>query len=268
VIEHSAIYAGSVVHQRFRPRRHRLRYRVFSLLLDIDELPQLASRLRFFSYNNWGLFSFLDRDHGDASGGNLRRWTESQMAAAGLEPDGGAIRILCYPRILGYVFNPLTVYFCYARHGALVALLYEVSNRHSERHTYVVPVTGPAATVVQQTCRKEFYVSPFIPLDCTYQFRVVPPQDSVSILIEALDGEGPLLAAAFSGRRWPLSNISLLRALIAYPLMTLKVTVGIHWEALRLFLKGVPVFLHRRAEHSISVSVVDPLGHGHLGPDR
>jgi len=97
---------------------------------------------------------------------------------------------------------------------------------------------------------------------------VVPPQDSVSILIEALDGEGPLLAAAFSGRRWPLSNISLLRALIAYPLMTLKVTAGIHWEALRLFLKGVPVFLHRRAENSISVSVVDPLGHGHLGPDR
>ena len=111
----SAIYAGTVVHQRFRPRRHRLWYRVFSLLLDLDELPQLASRLRLFAYNNFGLFSFYDCDHGN--GGDVRLWAESHMAAARLEPDGGAIRILCYPRVLGYVFNPL--YFCHARSGTL-----------------------------------------------------------------------------------------------------------------------------------------------------
>lgn len=267
-MQHSAIYAGTVVHQRFRPRRHRLRYRVFSLLIDIDELPQFASRLRFFSHNKWGLFSFLDRDHGDASGGDLRRWVETQMASAKLPSDGGSIRMLCYPRIVGYVFNPLTIYFCYTRSGALLAILYEVSNRHAERHTYVIPVTGPVTAVVQQTCRKEFYVSPFIPMHCIYQFRVVPPQGNVSVLIEELDAEGPLLAAAFSGRRRNLNDTTLLRAFFAYPLMTLKVTAGIHWEALRLVLKGTPVFRHRRAEHPIDVSIVDPLEQRHIGPDR
>jgi len=267
-MEHSAIYAGSVVHQRFRPCRHRLRYRVFSLLLDLDELPQLASRLRLFSYNKWGLFSFLDRDHGDARGGDLRRWVESQMAAAKLGPDGGAIRILCYPRIVGYVFNPLTVYFCYTRSGALAAILYEVSNRHAERHTYVIPVTGRTTAVVKQTCRKEFYVSPFIPMNCTYQFRVLPPQGSVSVVIEELDAEGPLLAAAFSGRRRNFTDMALLCAFLAFPLMTLKVTAGIHWEALRLVLKGTPVVRHRRAEHPIGISIVDPLEHRPMGSNR
>jgi len=266
VTGHSAIYAGTVVHQRFRPRRHRLRYRVFSLLLDLDELPQLASRLRFFAYNNFRLFSFYDCDHGN--GGDLRLWAESHMAAARLEPDGGAIRILCYPRILGYVFNPLTVYFCYTRSGALVAILYEVSNRHGERHTYVIPVTGPSTTVVQQTCRKEFYVSPFIPMNCIYQFRVVPPEGSVSIVIEEVDAQGLLLAAAFNGRRRNISDLTLLRALFVYPLMTLKVTAGIHWEALRLVFKGTPVFRHRRAENPIAVSIVDPLVYRHSEPDR
>ena len=241
MIQHSAIYAGAVAHKRFRPRPHRLRYRVFSLLIDIDELPQLGRRLRLFAYNGFGLFSFHDRDHGDGSGG-LRLWAERHMAAAGVKPDGGAIRILCYPRIFGYVFNPLTVYFCHARSGELVAIFYEVSNTHRERHTYVIPVTGPATPILRQTCRKEFYVSPFIPMNCTYHFRVASPQDSLSILIEEVDEEGVLLAAAFSGRRWPLSDAMLLRAFLAYPLMTLKVTAGIHWEALRLVMKRTPVF--------------------------
>jgi DUF1365 family protein len=256
VIQHSAIYAGAVAHRRFRPRPHRLRYRVFSLLIDIDELPQLARRLHLFAYNGFGLFSFHDSDHGD--GGGLRSWAERHMAAAGVEPDGGAIRILCYPRIFGYVFNPLTVYFCHARNGELVAIFYEVSNTHRERHTYVIPVTGPATPILRQTCRKEFYVSPFIPMNCTYHFQVASPQDSLSILIEEVDEEGVLLNAAFSGRRRPLSDAMLLRAFLAYPLMTLKVTAGIHWEALRLVMKRTPAFRHKSAKERIAVSIVHP----------
>jgi DUF1365 family protein len=268
VIETSAIYVGVVLHQRFRPRRHRLRYRVFSLLLDIDELPQLGSHLRLFGYNRWSLVSFLDRDHGDGSGGKLRPWVETQMVAAGLAPDGGRITILCYPRILGYVFNPLTVYFCHGRQGGLVAILYEVSNRHGERHTYVIPVTDPFAATVHQTCRKQFYVSPFIPMNCTYRFQVLPPRERASVGIEEFDEVGPLLTATFSGRRRPLGDGALLRALAAYPLLTLKVTAGIHWEALRLLLKGMPLFVHHRAEQRIGVSIVDPLEHHRTGPRR
>ena len=257
MIQHSAIYAGAVAHKRFRPRPHRLRYRVFSLLIDIDELPQLGRRLRLFAHNGFGLFSFHDRDHGDGGGG-LRLWAERHLAAAGVKPDGGAIRILCYPRIFGYVFNPLTVYFCHARSRELVAIFYEVSNTHRERHTYVIPVTGPATPILRQTCRKEFYVSPFIPMNCTYHFRVASPQDSLSILIEEVDDEGVLLAAAFSGRRRPLSDAMLLRAFLAYPLMTLKVVAGIRWEALRLVMKRTPVFPHKRANERIAVSIVPP----------
>ena len=219
-------------------------------------MPRLAARLRFFAHDKWGLFSFFDRDHGDGNG-DLRGWVESQMLTAGLKPDGGAIRMLCYPRILGYVFNPLTVYFCYANSGGLVAILYEVSNRHSERHTYIIPVTGPTTTIIRQTCRKEFYVSPFIPMDCIYRFRITPPRESVSVLVEEADEKGRLLAAVFCGVRRPLSDAMLLRMFFAYPLMTLKVTAGIHWEALRLVLKRVPVFRHSRARQRIGVSVGD-----------
>jgi len=225
-------------------------------LIDIDELPQLGRRLLLFAYNGFSLFGFYHSDHGD--GGGLRSWAERNMVAAGIEPDGGAIRILCYPRIFGYVFNPLTVYFCHARSRELVAIFYEVSNTHRERHTYVIPVTGPTTPILRQTCRKEFYVSPFIPMNCTYHFRVASPKDSLSIFIEEVDEEGVLLAAAFSGRRRPLSDAMLLRALLTYPLMTLKVVAGIHWEALRLVMKRTPVFPHKRADERIAVSIVPP----------
>jgi DUF1365 family protein len=213
--------------------------------------------MRLFAYNRFGLFSFFDSDHGAGDDG-LRAWTERLMAKAGVEPDGGPIRLLCYPRILGYVFNPLTVYFCHARSGALAALFYEVSNTHGERHTYVIPVDSPAADVVRQTCRKEFYVSPFIPMNGAYRFAVRPPGESVSISIENVDDNGVLLAAVFSGRRRPLTDATLLRAFFAYPLMTLKVTAGIHWEALRLILKGTKVFDHTAARQRFAVSIVRP----------
>src|SRR5262249_48726005 len=132
--EPSAIYAGTVMHQRLRPRRHRLRYRVFSLLLDLDELDEVAARLRLLSRNRFNLFSFFDRDHGDGRREPLRMQIERRLAAAAIAPDGGAIRLLAMPRVLGYVFNPLSVYFCYRRTGVLAAVVYEVNNTFGERH--------------------------------------------------------------------------------------------------------------------------------------
>ena len=251
----SAIYAGHVVHVRHRPKQHKLRYSVFSLLLDLDEMPVLSQTLRLFGYNRRAVYSVHDKDHGDGVEGGLRRWADEKLREAGLEPTGMRIRMLCYPRILGYVFNPLTVYFCHAADGRLAAILYEVCNTFKERHTYVIPVSADDGPVRHQ-CAKEMYVSPFIPMDCTYNFRIQPPEETVSINIGETDSEGALLFAGFSGKRRDLSDGSLLRMLVAYPLMTLKVMGGIHWEALRLWWKGTPIYRHTPAASPVATSII------------
>jgi DUF1365 family protein len=236
----SALYAGKVMHQRLRPRRHRLSYRMFQLLFDLDEIDTLAGRLRFFSRNRFNLFSFVDADHGDGSGAPLKAYVGRQLKAAGIETDGGPIRLLCLPRMLGYAFNPLSVYFCYRRQGPLAAILYEVNNTFGQRHSYLIPVVDePHGNIIEQHCRKAFYVSPFMAMDMDYRFRVAPPDSGLSLHITGSDAQGPLIVAAFSGKRRPLSDAALAGALLAYPLLTLKVVAGIHWEALLLWLKGV-----------------------------
>jgi len=250
----SALYAGKVFHARVRPRKHKLVYRVFSLLLDLDEVEDLGRRLRLFGHNRAAVFSFHDKDHGSGNG-NLRDWVGAQLGAAGIALAAPKISLLCYPRIFGYVFNPLTVYFC-ADGDALKAILYEVHNTFGERRTYVIKV-APGAVAVEQSCAKELYVSPFVPMDCLYRFHIEPPADKVVVRIDETDGEGMLLTASFAGERRALTDGALLRALFAYPLMTLKVTAAIHWEAAKLFLKGVPVFRHKAAKARIATTVVD-----------
>lgn len=236
-----AIYTGLVVHQRLRPKAHRLRYRVFSLLLDLDELPAIGARSWLLAVNGPGLLSFRESDHGD--GGPLRPWVERQLREAGLAVDG-PMRVLCYPRMFGYVFNPLTVYFCHHGDGRLGAILYEVHNTHHERHAYVLPADGEAGERVRHACAKAFFVSPFVPMDCTYDFTITPPGERVQIVIREADAEGPLLTASFAGEREPLTDAGLARALLRHPLMTLKVTLGIHWEALKLLAKGLRIHRH------------------------
>jgi len=253
----SAIYAGDVVHARTRPRRHRLHYRVFSLLLDLDELPELSRRLRLFGHNRPAVFSFWDRDHGDGGSGALRAWVEQELHNAGLDLGRPRIEVLCYPRIWGYVFNPLTVYFCHDEDGALRAILYEVSNTFGERMTYVIAVNG-SPNAVRQRAPKLHYVSPFVPMEARYDFLIRPPAERVIIRIDEADAEGHFLRAVFSGRRRTLSDRALLALLFAYPLMSLKVTAAIHFEALRLWLKGVPVFRHQCAARRIDSVVVRP----------
>ena len=256
--QQSRLYTGTVVHERFRPRRHRLRYRVFSALFDLDELPELGQRLRLFGHNRRAVFSFHDADHGDGGTGTLRQWVDRRLAEAGIAIPGGRVTVLCYPRILGFVFNPLTVYFCNSASGDLAGILYEVSNTHGERHTYVIPAAADGGRTVRQSCMKRFFVSPFVPMDCRYDFRIAPPDDRVLIAIDEHDGEGRLMFASFAGHARELSDRSLLAMFFSYPLMTLKVVAGIHYEALRLFLKGMPVFAHRRRTEAITASVIHP----------
>jgi uncharacterized protein len=235
----SALYRGTVMHQRLRPRRHRLRYRVFSLLLDLDGLDALAVRLKLFSRNRFNLLGFHDKDYGDGSGEPLRAQVERHMAKAGLEPDGGPIRLLTMPRVLGYAFNPLSVYFCYRRSGALTAILYEVNNTFGQRHSYLMPVSGSGEGAIVQQCPKRFYVSPFLDMNMTYTFRIVPPGKRVGVAINGRDAQGPIIVASLFGERSTLSDSGLALAFAVYPLLTLKVIVGIHWEALLIWLKGI-----------------------------
>lgn len=251
----SCVYEGRVVHRRFRPQRHRLDYTVFTLLLDLDELPQLDARLRLFAYNRPGITSFCDRDHGDGCGAPLRAWVEQQLRRAGIELAGGPIRVLCYPRILGYVFNPLSIYYCHRPNGCLAALIYEVNNTFGQRHCYVIPADHAGDDVVHQECDKLFYVSPFISVGGRYRFQVNRPGPGVSIMITHADAKGLLLSAAFFGRRVVMDDRRLASALLRYPLLTLKVMGGIHWEALRLWLKGVPL-VQRSAPPAEPVTIV------------
>jgi DUF1365 family protein len=250
----SALYAGKVVHARLRPKRHKLTYRVFSLVLDLDEIDTLGRELKLFAHNSAAVFSFHDRDHGDGSG-DLRSWVEAQLGAAGIVLAAPKITLLCYPRIFGYVFNPITVWFCHEG-DELTVILYEVHNTFGERRTYVIRV-APGASAIEQSCAKELYVSPFVPMDCVYAFRIKPPGENVLVAIDETDAQGLLLKASFAGVRKPLTDRELLRALFAYPLMTLKVTAAIHWEALKLWAKGVPVLRHRAARTRVATTIVE-----------
>jgi uncharacterized protein len=234
----STLYAGSVMHRRVRPRVHRLRYRVFWMLLDLNEIECLPRHLRLFSHNRFNAVSFFDRDHGDGSDRPLRTQIEEHLKSVSIE-SGGPIQLLCMPRIFGYGFNPLSVYFCYQTDGALAAILYEVHNTFRQRHWYLIRADRVAGPVVDQRCNKLFYVSPFMDMDMSYTFRVALPDERIALAIRAADKDGLLLVAALSGNRRPLTDGALLRLLAVYPLLTLKVMGAIHWHALRLLLKGM-----------------------------
>jgi DUF1365 family protein len=240
----SALYTGAVTHQRFAPRRHHLRYAMFQMLFDLDETSSLSNHLRLFSQNAFNLVSFHDRDHGDGRDGPLRGWVEETLDRAGAPIDGGRILLLCMPRVLGHVFNPLSIYFCHRRDGALAAMLYEVNNTFGERHSYLIPVSDSAAdpmdAPIRQSCAKAFHVSPFMDMAMTYDFQITPPGETLATTVHGKDAAGALLlAAAFTGVRQPVTDGVLARAVLTHPLLTLKVVAAIHLEAAKLLLKGL-----------------------------
>jgi DUF1365 family protein len=242
----SCLYVGEVVHQRFAPMRHRLRYRMFQMLFDLDELSELSGRLRLFSHNRFNILAFFDVDHGNGASGTLRAYVDDLLAKAGFCGDGGPIRLLCMPRIFGHVFNPLSIYYCHERTGALIAMIYEVNNTFGERHSYLIPVTSMDGSAIRQSCEKGFYVSPFMDMEMRYDFKMTAAEEVIATAVTGSSPDGsPLIFAAFTGRRRELSDASLLRVLLAYPFLTLGVVAAIHWEALKLFIKGLRI--RRRA---------------------
>lgn len=250
----SGIYPGLVTHARLKPRVHKLRYHIFMLLLDLDELPALGRDLKLFSVRGFNLVGFDPRRHGDGSDTPLKAQVEAQLAAAGIA-HGGPVRMLAMPRILGTGFNPLTVYYCHRPDGALSAILYEVNNTFGERHSYLIPADN--APVVKQACEKGFYVSPFMDMDLSYAFRMRPPGDEVQVFVDVDDAEGRVLAAGFTGRRQDMTDRNLLKAWLTHPWMTLGVVAAIHWEALFIWLKGEKI-RQRPPKPEWAVTVVTP----------
>ncbi|MCA3698627.1 MAG: DUF1365 family protein [Brevundimonas sp.] len=253
-----ALYVGEVVHQRSANFNHRLHYSLYMLLLDIDRIEGTTRRLRLLSQGRSGLMSFNARDHGDRSDTPLRAQIETHLAGAGIDLQGGAIRLLTMPRILGYGFNPISVYFCYRPDGQVAALVYEVTNTFHERHSYLVAVPEDAPPgPLRQTTEKRFFVSPYMDMALTYDFTVRLPGEAVSIVVAVRRGDTPVLTASFAGRRRPLTDGQVLRAFLTHPLVTWKVTAGIHWEALKMMIKGAR-YRHRGGVPPQPVS----LGHG------
>lgn len=235
----SALFPGHVTHARFKPKTHKLDYRIYSLFLDLDELETLERKLRFFSVDRFNLFSFHRRDRGNGSGLGLRQQIDAAMTAAGMTADGGPVRLLTMPRLLGWSFNPLSVFFCHGRDMELKAILWEVDNTFGQRHSYLIPVESGMGAEIVQRCDKAFYVSPFMDMDLHYVFRVIPPGERLKIVIETFDDDGAVLTARHLARRIELTDRALLRAFVTIPFLTLKVVLGIHWEALKIWLKGV-----------------------------
>lgn len=234
------------MHHRVRPKPHGMKYNVFSLLLNVDEIDVLDRRLWLFSRNRWNVVSFHDCDHGaQKSGVSIADHARATFTAAGLKAATSRVYLLAYPRIVGYGFNPISVFYGYSDDGLLAGLIYEVNNTFGERRSYVVPVTtrdaDDARAVYAHGCNKELYVSPFTDMAGRYSFRVRAPAEDTLLAVNLRDDEGPLLRTHFRANRLALSDGALAKLMLTLPLLTLKVILAIHFEAARLWVKGVPL---------------------------
>jgi len=233
----SCIYSGLITHKRFKPKKHFFTYKTFSLLIDLKEIKDLEKKIKFFSYNKFNILSFYNIDHGPRDGSSLNNWTKKILSKAKINISGGKIKLLCFPRFFGYVFNPLSIFYCYDKKSKLKAVLYEVKNTFNEQHTYVFR-SNASSNIILHKCQKKFYVSPFIAMKTFYNFRLSKPKNNISVLIKQSDVSGLLLIAHQVGKRIKLNSYNLLVQFLKHPLMSFKVIAAIHFEAFRLWLKG------------------------------
>lgn len=243
----SSLYHGTVTHIRQAPKQHRLTYSVAYLMVDLDEWDTLGSISNLFGVDRAGFMSLKRRNFLDGADTPLKPRVEALVRAQGIQGQLGSVRLLTYPRMFGYMFNPVSVYLCEDTVGRGLATIYEVNNTFGERHHYVVPMQGDAKAAHCAT--KVFYVSPFMETSGRYRFRVLEKGDRFAVAMESVDADGSILNASFRGHQMPLTAANIRATIFKFPLMTLKVTAGIHWEALKLWRKGLKVYGHKASPH-------------------
>ena len=237
MINNSCLYVGKVIHKRFKPKQHYFKYKVFSMFINLDEIQQINNEILFFSHNKFNLISFYDKDHGDRDGSSLKSWVKRKLEKVGIEKKIDRINLLCYPRILGYVFNPLSIFFVYDKTSSLIAIMYEVKNTFGEQHTYIFKTNDN--DIIINNCNKKFHVSPFMDLNSIYNFKILKPGKNLSVIIDQRDSQGKLLFASQDGQKVQLNSKNLIISYLKHPLMTFKIISAIHFEALRLWLKRI-----------------------------
>ena len=248
----SCIYNGTVIHKRFKPKIHFFKYKVFSLLIDLSELNNLDKKVGFFSYNKFNLISFFDKDHGDRDGSSVINWVKKNLKENDVNCENIRIKLLCYPRILGYVFNPLSIFYVYDKNDKLISLLYEVKNTFGEQHTYIFKIKEN--NLLKHNCEKKFHVSPFIEMNCSYFFRTLKPADKISIIIDQYQLNEKILYASQDGKRTDFTTSELIKSYLKHPLMTFKVIAAIHFEAFKLWTKGIK-FIQKKFKIKNNISI-------------
>lgn len=245
----SCLYECSVMHHRFTPKVHHFSHAIFMCYLDLDELDLVAQKNFFFSHNRKNLYSFREDDHEPAGNNPLKQRLLAHLSAHGVTLDpAGRVMLLTLPRVLGYIFNPISIYFCFDAHGTPVCSVAEVGNTFREMKLYLLRREDLAAPeLFQRVTPKHFYVSPFSPLDLSFDFKFKIPGERLEIQIDDLAGADKTLISTLTGRRAAFTNRNLAWFSLKYPLLTLKVIFLIHWHALRLWLKRLPVY--RKAEN-------------------
>jgi len=243
----SSLYECTVMHHRVFPVRHKFWYRVFMFRLDLDEIDHLAERHWLLSRNRWNVFSLYDRDHLQRGRDTIKGNIIDLLRSNGIDEEIGTIQLVTHLRMFGYVFNPVSFYYIFDRQQRPLCAVAEVGNTFGEMKPYVIRFMDDAGRTFRKVEQKLFYVSPFIDLDASMDFRLGIPDKRLHIRIDDVEKGKKILITTLAGRQKPLTSARLLWYAVRFPFVTLQVIFKIHWQALRLYRKRLPY--HRKASN-------------------
>jgi DUF1365 family protein len=254
----SCLYECRVMHHRLAPKENRFTYHLFFFYLDLDDIPSVCKKIAGFSHNKFNLYSFRDRDHLTVlGGGSVKQNLAAYLSQHGVHfPENGRAILLTLPRVLGYIFNPVSFYFCFDTAGVPLCAVAQVGNTFGEMKPYLVARPGSDGVFRLRT-PKHFYVSPFSALDLDFDFKLRPPGEELEIHIDDWQGETRILLSSLTGTRVPLTTARLVWLTLKFPLVTLKVIFLIHWQALLLWLKRLP-YHSKAANKHLQSDVLNP----------